>query len=51
VAAALLKQGLAFKELGAPKDARVLFQKVVDGFPSSTEAQLARAELPRLPAR
>jgi tol-pal system protein YbgF len=49
VPAALLYQGLAFKELGAPKDARALLEKVVQAYPNSTEATLARVELPKLP--
>jgi tol-pal system protein YbgF len=48
VPAARLYQGYAFKELGAPKDARALFERVVTEFPNSTEAQLARAEIPKL---
>ncbi len=51
VPAALLQQGFAFKELGAPKDARVAFQKILDTFPNSTEATLAKVELPKLPGQ
>lgn len=51
VPAALLQQGFAFKELGAPKDARMAFQKVVETYPNSTEATLAKVELPKLPVQ
>ncbi|HEX7125510.1 MAG TPA: tol-pal system protein YbgF [Thermodesulfobacteriota bacterium] len=51
VPAALLQQGFAFKELGAPKDARMAFQKILDTFPNSTEATLAKVELPKLPVQ
>ncbi len=51
VPAALLQQGFAFRELGAPRDARIAFQKILDAFPNSTEATLAKVELPKLPAR
>lgn len=51
VPAALLQQGFAFKELGAPKDARMAFQKILDTFPNSTEATLAKVELPKLPGQ
>lgn len=50
VPAALFYQAIAFRELGAPRDARVLLERVVKSYPNSTEAQLARAELPKLPA-
>ncbi|HEY8367882.1 MAG TPA: tol-pal system protein YbgF [Thermodesulfobacteriota bacterium] len=51
VPAALLQQGFAFKELGAPKDARMAFQKILEAYPNSTEATLAKVELPKLPVQ
>jgi tol-pal system protein YbgF len=45
VAAALLKQGLAFKALGDDKNSRLILQKVVDTFPLSDEAKKARERL------
>jgi len=45
VAAALLKQGLAFKALGDEKNGRLILQKVVDTFPLSDEAKKARERL------
>ncbi len=45
VAAALLKQGLAFHALGDLKNARVILQKLVDTFPLSDEAKKAKEKL------
>jgi len=45
VAAALLKQGLAFHALGDLKNARVILQKLVDTFPLSEEAKKAKEKL------
>jgi len=45
VPAAELKQGMAFKELGDLKSARYLFKKVIDDFPASDEAKLAKEKL------
>jgi tol-pal system protein YbgF len=45
VAAALLKQGLAFHALGDQKNARVIMQKLIDSFPLSEEAKKARERL------
>jgi len=45
VAAALLKQGLAFHALGDQQNARVILQKVVDNFPLSEEAKKATEKL------
>ena len=42
VAAALLKQGLAFQALGDKSNARVILQKVVERFPLSSEASRAK---------
>jgi tol-pal system protein YbgF len=45
VAAALLKQGLAFHALGDLKNARVILQKLIDSFPLSEEAKKAKEKL------
>ena len=45
VAAALLKQGLAFHALGDLKNARVILQRLTDTFPLSEEAKKARERL------
>ncbi len=45
VAAALLKQGLAFYALSDVKNARVILQKVVGSYPNSQEAAKARERL------
>ncbi len=45
VAAALLKQGLAFQALGDVKNAKVILQRVVDSFPLSDEAKKAKGYL------
>lgn len=45
VAAALLKQGLAFHALGDLKNARVILQKLIDTFPLSEETKKAREKL------
>jgi len=45
VAAALLKQGLAFHALGDLKNARIILQKLVDTFPLSEEAKKAKEKL------
>lgn len=44
-AAALLKQGLAFRALGDERNARTILQKVVDTYPDSEEAKKARERL------
>jgi tol-pal system protein YbgF len=44
-AAALLKQGLAFRALGDEKNARVILQQVVERFPKSEEAKKAKERL------
>jgi tol-pal system protein YbgF len=48
VPAAELKQGMAFKELGDRKSARYLFKKVIDDFPASDEAKIAKEKLKSL---
>jgi len=45
VAAALLKQGLAFHALGDGDNARVILKKVIDTFPLSEEAKKAKEKL------
>jgi tol-pal system protein YbgF len=45
VPAALLKQGMAFKELGDLKSARYVYNKLLDDYPSSAEAKLAKERL------
>ena len=45
VPAAMLKQGMAFKELGDVKSARYLYKKLVADFPSSEEARVAKEKL------
>ncbi len=45
LSASLLKQGLAFKALGYPSDAKLFFNDVVRRFPNSSEAAQARREL------
>jgi tol-pal system protein YbgF len=44
-AAALLKQGLAFKALGDDKNARVILRQVVERFPKTEEAKKASERL------
>ena len=44
-AAALLKQGLAFRALGDDKNARVILQQVVERYPNSDEAKKAKERL------
>ncbi|MCM2357579.1 MAG: tol-pal system protein YbgF [Geobacteraceae bacterium] len=48
VAAAMLKQAMAFRELGDVKSARYLFKKLVDDFPAADEAKSARERLKEL---
>ncbi len=44
-ASALLKQGLTFHTLGDEKNARVILQRVIEGFPLSDEAKRAKEKL------
>jgi len=44
-AASLLKQGFAFEKIGSKKEAKLLLQGVVEKFPKSPEAGLARKKL------
>lgn len=48
VPAAVLKQGMAFKELGDVKSAKYLYKKVVEEYPASSEAKIAREKLKSL---
>lgn len=48
VAAALLKLGFAFAELGDKVDARLILQELVDRYPQSEEAQKAKQKLKTL---
>lgn len=43
--ASVLKQGFAFDKLGSRKEARVLLQEVVDKYPESPEASIAKKRL------
>lgn len=43
--ASVLKQGFSFDKLGSRKEARVLLQEVVDKYPDSPEASLAKKRL------
>jgi TolA-binding protein len=45
VPAALLKQGLAFYNLGDQRNAEIILQKVVDKYPDSPEAKKAQERL------
>jgi tol-pal system protein YbgF len=48
VPAALLKQGMAFRELGDAKSARYLYLKLLDDYPASDEAKAAKEKLKTL---
>lgn len=43
--AALLKQGMAFSELGDKKNAGIIFKKVVERYPKSEQAGMAKKKL------
>jgi tol-pal system protein YbgF len=45
VPAAMLKQGMAFTELGDTKSANYIYKKLVDEYPKSEEAKLAKEKL------
>ena len=45
VPAAMLKQGMAFKEMGDNKSAAYIFKKLADEFPKSEEAKIAKEKL------
>lgn len=46
--AALLKQGMSFKEMGDAKSARFVYRKLVDEYPKSEEAAKAKEKLKEL---
>ncbi len=48
IAASTLKQGFAFDKLGSKKEARLLLEEVIDRFPGTPEAELARKKLETL---
>jgi tol-pal system protein YbgF len=48
VPAAMLKQAMAFKELGDAKSARYVYNKLLDEHPDSAEAKLAKEKLKEL---
>ena len=45
VPAAMLKQGMAFKELGDSKSAAYVFKKLIEEYPKSEEAKIAKNKL------
>jgi tol-pal system protein YbgF len=45
VPAAMLKQGMAFTELGDPKSAAYIYKKLADEFPKTEEAKVAKDKL------
>ena len=45
ISAALLKQALAFLELGDKKNARNLLKRVIEKFPHSDQAEMAKKKL------
>lgn len=45
VQAALLKQGLAFKNLGEKSNAKVILEELIQKYPRSKEAEIAKKEL------
>ena len=48
VSSALLKQGMAFLELGDKTAGKILLKKVVKGYPNSNQAKIARNKLARI---
>ncbi|RII28514.1 MAG: tol-pal system protein YbgF [Geobacter sp.] len=48
VPAAMLKQAMAFKELGDVKSARYVYKKIIDDFPLADEVKTAREKLKEL---
>ena len=48
VSSALLKQGMAFLELGDETAGKILLKKVVQGYPQSNQAKIARSKLARI---
>lgn len=45
VPAAMLKQGMAFKEMGDSKSAVYIYKKLIEEFPKSEEAKIAKGKL------
>jgi tol-pal system protein YbgF len=45
VPAAMLKQAMAFKEMGDTKSARYLYKKLIEEFPAAAEAKSAKEKL------
>ena len=45
VPAAMLKQGMAFREMADPKSAVYIFKKLIEEFPKSEEAKIAKEKL------
>lgn len=48
VPAAMLKQGMAFKEMGDNKSAAYIYKKLLDEYPKSEEAKSAKEKLQRM---
>ncbi|MEZ4566828.1 MAG: tetratricopeptide repeat protein [Desulfobacterales bacterium] len=48
VAAAYLKQGLAFHEIGEDANALLVFKTLINKFPDSTEAGIAKQKIAQL---
>jgi tol-pal system protein YbgF len=48
VSSALLKQGMAFVELGDKTAGKILLKKVIKGYPQSNQAKIARNKLTRI---
>ena len=48
VSSALLKQGMAFLELGDKTAGKILLKKVVKGYPNSNQAKIAQSKLARI---
>lgn len=48
VSASTLKQGFAFEKLGSKKEARLLMEEVIERFPGTAEAEIARKKLATL---
>lgn len=48
VSASTLKQGFAFEKLGSKKEARLLMEEVIERFPGTAEAEIAKKKLATL---
>ncbi|MDQ7787350.1 MAG: tol-pal system protein YbgF [Thermodesulfovibrionales bacterium] len=51
VPSSLLKQGLSFVEIGDPKTAKVILDQVVERFPDTSEAKIAKKKTDEISAR